>query len=148
MDRKKLSLLKFFLNNCNEGYKVIDITNNTLGPFPPLLKSRISFNNFSMVIPPIYRLLNFRNRKWKTLWLSSQRTISLYNAEGALIFLFSLHFALIGAYTSCAGGITSIQFIQSQIPHSKSSLRSLCRSHYIHIPFPVLIKSKRKSIIL
>ncbi len=26
MDRKKLSLLKFFLNNCNEGYKVIDIT--------------------------------------------------------------------------------------------------------------------------
>ena len=26
MDRKKLSLLKFFLNNCNDGYKVIDIT--------------------------------------------------------------------------------------------------------------------------
>lgn len=25
MDRRKLSLLKFFLNNCNEGYKVIDI---------------------------------------------------------------------------------------------------------------------------
>ena len=26
MDRRKLSLLKFFLNNCNDGYKVIDIT--------------------------------------------------------------------------------------------------------------------------
>jgi hypothetical protein len=26
MDRRKLSLLKFLLNTCNEGYKVIDIT--------------------------------------------------------------------------------------------------------------------------
>ncbi len=25
MDRRKLSLLKFFLSNCNDGYKVIDI---------------------------------------------------------------------------------------------------------------------------
>ena len=27
MDKRKLSILKFFLNNCGDGYKVIDITN-------------------------------------------------------------------------------------------------------------------------